>query len=87
MKFLVTWQLDLTLLSREMATALARVPAYAAGLEQAGKITARYHIVGAHGGVWIMDTDSHEELERLLGGNPCYNFAHFDVKALSAMSE
>jgi muconolactone delta-isomerase len=86
-KYLVTWQLDLNLLSREMASALARVPAYAAGLEQAGKITARYHIVGAHGGVWIMDTDSHEELERLLGGSPCYNFAHFDVKPLSAMSE
>jgi muconolactone delta-isomerase len=86
-KYLVTWQLDLNLLSREMATALARVPAYAAGLEQDGKIVARYHIVGAHGGVWIMDTDSHEELERLLGGSPCYNFAHFDVKPLSTMSE
>ena len=87
MKYLVTWQLDLNLLSREMASALSRVPAYAAGLEQAGKIVARYHIVGAHGGVWIMDADSHEELERLLGGSPCYNFAHFDVKPLSAMSE
>jgi muconolactone delta-isomerase len=86
-KFLVTWQLDLSLLSREMAAALARVPAYAAGLERAGKIDARYHIVGAHGGVWIMDADSHEELERLLGGSPCYNFSHFDVKALSVMSE
>jgi muconolactone delta-isomerase len=86
-KFLVTWQLDLTLLSREMAAALARVPAYAAGLERAGKVIARYHIVGAHGGVWIMDVDSHEELERLLGGSPCYNFSHFDVKALTAMSD
>ena len=34
-----------------------------------------------------MDADSHEELERLLGGSPCYNFSHFDVKALTAMSE
>ena len=33
-----------------------------------------------------MDVDSHEELERLLGGNPCYNFSHFDVRALTDMS-
>ena len=83
----MTWQLELTLLSREMTAALARVPGYAAGLEREGKVLARYHIVGAHGGVWIMDVDSHEELERLLGGNPCYNFSHFDVKALTEMSE
>jgi muconolactone delta-isomerase len=86
-KFLVTWQLDLNLLSREMAAALARVPSYAAGLEKVGKVLSRYHIVGAHGGVWIMDVESHEELERLLGGSPVYNFSHFDVKALTAMSE
>ncbi|MGH8861265.1 MAG: muconolactone Delta-isomerase family protein [Jatrophihabitantaceae bacterium] len=87
MKFLVSWQLDLTLLSREMASALARVPGYAAGLERAGKILSRYHLVGAHGGVWIMDVSTHEELERLLGGSPCYNFSHFEVKALTEMSE
>ena len=87
MKFLVTWELDLTLLSREMAAAIGRTPQYAADLEQAGKVLARYHIVGAHGGVWILDVDSHEELERLLGGSPAYNFAHYDVKPLSQMSE
>lgn len=87
MKFLVTWQLELSLLSREMAAAIARVPSYAAGLERAGKLLSRYHVVGAHGGVWIFDVDSHEELERLLGGSPAYNFSHYDVKALSEMSE
>jgi muconolactone delta-isomerase len=86
-KFLVTWQLELSLLSREMAAAIARVPSYAAGLERAGKLLSRYHVVGAHGGVWIFDVDSHEELERLLGGSPAYNFSHYDVKALSEMSE
>lgn len=85
-KFLVSWRLELTLLSREMATALARVPEYAATLEQSGKIVSRYHVVGAHGGVWIMDVGSHEELERLLGGSPVYNFAHFEVTALTEMS-
>jgi muconolactone delta-isomerase len=86
-KFLVTWELDLTLLSREMAAALVRVPAYAADLQQRGKILSRHHIVGAHGGVWIVEVDSHEELERLLGGSPVYNFSHYDVKALADMSE
>lgn len=87
MKFLVTWSLDLSLLSREMAAALGRTPAYAADLQRGGKIISRYHIVGAHGGVWIFDVDSHEELERLLGGSPTYNFSHYDVKALADMSE
>jgi muconolactone delta-isomerase len=86
-KYLVTWRLELTLLSRGMAAAIARVPGYAASLERAGKIVSRYHIVGAHGGVWIMDADSHEELERLLGGSPAYNFSHYDVLPLSDMSE
>lgn len=87
MKFLVTWNLELALLSREMAAAIMRVPGYAAELERAGKIIARYHIVGAHGGVWILEVDSHEELERLLGGSPAYNFSHYDVKALAQMSD
>lgn len=87
MKFLVTWQLELSLLSKEMAAAITRTPAYAAQLEKQGKIISRYHIAGAHGGVWILDVDSHEELERLLGGAPAYNFARFDVKPLSDMSE
>jgi muconolactone delta-isomerase len=86
-KFLVIWQLELSLLSRQMATALTRVPEYAASLESAGKIVSRYHIVGAHGGVWIMNVDSHEELERLLGGSPVYNFSTYEVRALSDMSE
>jgi muconolactone D-isomerase len=86
-KFLVLWQLDLNLLSTEMAAAITRTPAYAAQLERQGKIVSRYHIAGAHGGVWIVDVDSHEELERVLGGAPAYNFAHFDVRPLSDMSE
>lgn len=87
MKYLVTWRLELSLLSREMATALTRVPGYAAELQRQGKVVARYHIVGAHGGVWILDVDSHEELERLLGGSPAYNFSHYDVTPLAEMSE
>jgi muconolactone delta-isomerase len=87
MKYLVTWNLDLSLLSREMAAAISRTPAYAAQLERDGKVIARYHIVGAHGGVWILDVESHEELERLISGSPAYNFSHYDVKPLTQMSE
>ena len=43
---------ELSLLSREMAQATARMADYGAELEDAGKVLARYHIVGAHGGAW-----------------------------------
>jgi len=35
-------------------------------LEQTGQVAARYHIVGAHGGAWLYDVGSNEELERLI---------------------
>ena len=87
MKFLVLWRIDLSLLSPEMAAAVARVPGYAKPLERAGNVVARYHIVGAHGGAWIYDVASHEELERLLGSSPVYNFAHFEVHPLAEMTD
>ena len=87
MKFLVLWRIELSLLSREMATAVARMPAYAAPLERSGKIVCRYHLVGQHGGAWIYDVTSNEELERLLGAAPVYNFARYDVHALAEMNE
>ena len=48
---------------------------------------ARYHVVGAHGGAWIYEVDSHEEFERLLAIAPVFNFAHYDVRPLADMSE
>ena len=85
MKFLVLWRLDLSLLSGQVATAVAKMPAYAEPLVRSGKVVARYHLVGAHGGAWVYDVDSHEELERLLGMAPVYNYAHYDVRALADM--
>ena len=61
MKFLVLWNVELALLSEAMVRAIARMPEYGRGLEEQGKVTMRYHIVGAHGGAWIYDVDSHEE--------------------------
>ena len=49
-------------------------------------MTMRYHVVGAHGGAWIYDVDSHEEFERLLAMAPVFNFARYDVHPLADMT-
>lgn len=85
MKFLVLWNLEMVRLTPEVIAAVLRMPEYAEPLERAGKVIARYHIVGSHGGAWIYDVDSNEELERLLVTAPVYNFARFDVRPLAEM--
>ncbi|MFC4783885.1 muconolactone Delta-isomerase family protein [Nocardioides sp. MAHUQ-72] len=85
MKFLVLWQLEQTLLSDAMVRSIARMPEYGAQLEQQGKVLMRYHVVGAHGGAWIYDVDSHEEFERLLAVAPVFNFARYTVHPLADM--
>lgn len=87
MKFLVLWRLDLALLSPHVASAVARVPEYARPLERSGKVAARYHIVGAHGGAWVYDVGSNEELERLIALMPVYNYARFTVYPLAEMTD
>lgn len=87
MKFLVIWHLELSLLSRNVASAVARMPSYAEPLERSGKVAARYHIVGAHGGAWLYDVDSNEELERLIALMPVYNYARYTVYPLAEMSD
>jgi muconolactone delta-isomerase len=86
MKFLVLWRMELTLLSREMAQAVSRMAEYGANLEGEGKVTARYHVVGAHGGAWIYEVASHEEFERLLARAPIFNFARYDIYPLAEMT-
>lgn len=86
MKFLVLWKLELSRLSTEVARAVTRMPEYADPLIEQGKVEMRYHIVGSHGGAWIYDVDSNEELEMLLAKSPVYNYATFDVLALADMA-
>lgn len=86
MKFLVMWRFELTRLTPEVVRAVTRMPEYAEPLEAEGKVEARYHIVGAHGGAWIYDVDSNEELEQLLVRSPVYNFAQFTVYPLADMA-
>lgn len=86
MKFLVLWRMDLSLLSREMARAVARMGEYGTELEGQGKVLHRYHVIGAHGGAWIYEVDSHEEFELLLARAPVFNFARYEVLPLAEMS-
>jgi muconolactone delta-isomerase len=87
MKFLVLWSLEQSLLSDAMVRSIARMPEYGEGLERQGKVTMRYHVVGAHGGAWIYEVGSHEEFERLLAMAPVFNFARYDVRPLADMKE
>ncbi|HXF56487.1 MAG TPA: muconolactone Delta-isomerase family protein [Actinomycetota bacterium] len=84
--FLVLWRLELSLLSAEVVRAVVRMPEYAQPLEREGKVRARYHIVGGHGGAWIYDVASNEELEVLLARSPVYNYASFEVIPLAEMA-
>lgn len=85
MKALVMWQLDLTLSRPEAVRAVMRMPEYADATRAKGKLVERYHVVGRHGGAWIYDVDSSEELERLLATSPVYNFATYDIYLLANM--
>jgi hypothetical protein len=68
MKFLVVWKMEISRLSAEMMKTVLRMPDYAKPLEESGKVIGRYHIVGYHGGAWIFNVESNDELEMLLAG-------------------
>jgi len=87
MKFLVLWKFELAALRGDVIPAMARMPQYADRLRKDNKLVARYHIVGRHGGAWIYDVASNEELERLLALAPVYNFAHYEVLPLAEMED
>lgn len=86
MKFLVLWRIELALLSNAVMRAVLRMRDHAEPLEAQGKVVGRYHIVGGHGGAWIYQVDSNEELEMLLAQSPVYNFARYEVYPLADMS-
>jgi muconolactone delta-isomerase len=86
MKFLVIWRIELARLSSEMMRAILTMPDHARPLEEQGKVIGRYHIVGSHGGAWIYQVESNEELEMLLARSPVYNFSHYEVYPLADMA-
>ena len=84
-KFLVLWRLELGRSVPGVAQAVLRQQEYAARLLASGKLEVRYHLVGGHGGAWIYDVESNEELDRLLAQAPVYNLASYEVHALAEM--
>jgi muconolactone delta-isomerase len=62
------------------------MPEYGERLQREGKVLARYHVVGSHGGAWIYEVDSHEEFERLLAVAPVFNFSRYTVHPLADMT-
>lgn len=85
MKFLVIWSIDVALLSKEVLRSVMTMPDYATPLEQQGKVVARWHIPGAHGGAWIYDVASNEELDVLLARSPVFNYSRYQVFPLADM--
>jgi len=86
-KFLVIWSLEPARLGSEAIKAVFAMPDYARKLKADGKLECRYHIVGRHGGAWIYDVSSNEELERLLAAAPVYNLARYEVYPLAEMTD
>jgi muconolactone delta-isomerase len=87
MKFLVLWRIEIGKMSRDVMDAVLKVSDYARPLEQQGKVVARYHVVGSHGGAWIYDVQSHEELDQLLARSPVFNVSHYEVLPLAEMKD
>lgn len=86
-KFLVMWNLDLGRVGPDAVKAVLSMPSYAERMKKQNKLVHRYHLVGKHGGAWIYNADSNEDLERCLVQSPVYNLANFDVYPLAEMPE
>jgi len=84
-KFLVLWRLDQSRVSAETMQTVLRQQDYGARLQTEGKVQSRYHLIGAHGGAWIYDVASNEELDTLLAQAPVYNVASYEVLPLAEM--
>jgi muconolactone D-isomerase len=84
-RFLVLWKLELSRATPGVVRAVLRQQDYGARLLAAGKIEARYHLVGGHGGAWIYNVESNEELDNLLAQAPVYNMASYEVHPLAEM--
>jgi len=86
-KFLVLWkfQAGIKVGLPEVAKMISDLQDYARELEGQKKLERYYHVVGRHGGAWIFDAKSNEELEILLAKMPVYNFAEYEIHPLSEM--
>ena len=87
MKFLVLWHLETGQPGPDLVKAVAETPNYAKKLQADGKLDCRYHLSGRHGGAWIYNVKSNEELDLLLAMSPVYNYAKYDVLPLAEMTD
>lgn len=85
--FLVIWKLEISRVGPDMMRAVLRQQEHGRQLEERGKLLQRYHVVGGHGGAWIYEVESHEELDNLLASAPAYNYATYSVYALARMDK
>ncbi|GIU72035.1 MAG: hypothetical protein KatS3mg003_2305 [Candidatus Nitrosocaldaceae archaeon] len=86
MKFLVIWSFIRTIkITPDLIDIIFALKDYAKKLKEQGKLEANYHIVGKHGGAWIFNVLSNEELENLIAGMPVYNLAEYDIYPLTEM--
>lgn len=85
MTSLVLWRIELALLSSHLLRAVLQMGDYSASAQRSGMISGRYNVVGAHGGAWLCEVASNEELEQLLARAPIYNFARFEVLPLASL--
>jgi muconolactone delta-isomerase len=86
-KFLVLWNLQAGIRASlpEVAKMLSDLRDYAKKLGEQGKLEHYYHVVGKHGGAWIFNVESNEELDILLARMSVYNFASYEIYPLSEM--
>ncbi len=87
MKFLVIWYFMQRDVNPAIVKAVLGLRDYAKSLERQGKLESYYHIVGRHGGAWIFDVESNDELDRLIAGMPVYNYAEYHIYPLTEMKE
>ncbi len=85
MKFLVIWSFVKMQVTPDLVKVVFDLRDYAKKLKEQGKLEANYHIVGKHGGAWIFNVESNEELENIIAAMPVYNFADYEIYPLTEM--
>ena len=87
MKFLVLWHLEVSRVSPQMMAAVMDQSRYGKKLQAQGNHECPYHVFGSHGGAWIYNVTSNEELDRLLAMSPVFNFSSYQVLPLAEMPD
>ncbi len=85
MKFLVIWSFIKMQITPDLVKIVFDLRDYARKLKEQDKLEVNYHIVGKHGGMWIFNVESNEELENIIAAMPVYNFADYEIYPLTEM--